>query len=67
MIFDLCYKEAGVDKEFAAGCDRISEDAMDFVWEGLAFYDQINNDKDNYMVIFGNIPYDILQAILKNL
>jgi len=40
---------------------------MDFIWEGLSFYDQINNDKDNYMVLFGNIPYETLDIILKNL
>lgn len=67
MVFDLCHKIAGLDREFAYGCDRFLTDTEDYIWNGFDFYNLATDNKLKYLETMGRIPEGVFNQMLGSL
>jgi hypothetical protein len=67
LIFEACYREAGMDQRIALSCDLIQTDINDLLWSGLNFYDPIRISKLKYTKLFGDMPEEIFDNIVNDL
>lgn len=67
VMFFQCYEIAGLDEEFAEGCDILEKDLLDFLWAELNFYDIIEFNSKKYLFEFSKIPADAWAEILKEI
>ena len=66
-LYDECFKIAGTEESFAQGCDEIQKDALDLMWQGFDFYNDIKNNGEIYTFTKGAIGKDNFINVLNQL
>lgn len=67
LMLEGCYKEAGLNLNFAQSCDLLQSDINDILWTGLNFYDLIRDNRARYTGLFGNLSGNTFDGILRDL
>lgn len=67
LMLEGCYKQAGLNLNFAQSCDLLQTDIIDILWANLNFFDLIQDNKRKYVGLFANIPANTFDALLNDI
>lgn len=67
IMFFECYEPAGLNEDWAQGCDVLEKDLLDFLWAELNFYEIIEFNQKKYLFELAKIPVDAFENVLKEI
>lgn len=66
-VFSHCYHKAGTNTLIAYGCDVLSRDIMDMLWNEYNFFDIVMENKQKYVFEQCAIPSDLFYELMTSL